>query len=153
MKVIRTRTPDRCDRVREWISLGLDDELSRIERALAERHLALCDECARFSAEVRAFTSALRATPLEPLERPIELPARRRVSLRPFQIAAAAAIAVMAVGLASLSNSLREDRLGARITAAAGADDNRDQLRARQLHVLTNRIAQARPRSSGAQPV
>src|SRR6266540_3949060 len=120
MKVIRTRTPDRCDRVREWISLGLDDELSRIERALAERHLALCDECARFSAEVRAFT---------------------------------AAIAVMAVGLASLSNSLREDRLGARITAAAGADDNRDQLRARQLHVLTNRIAQARPRSSGAQPV
>src|SRR6266508_43479 len=149
MKVIRTRTPDRCDRVREWISLGLDDELSRIERALAERHLALCDECARFSAEVRAFTSALRATPLEPLE----LPARRRVSLRPFQIAAAAAIAVMAVGLASLSNSLREDRLGARITAAAGADDNRDQLRARQLHVLTNRIARARPRSSGAQPV
>jgi predicted anti-sigma-YlaC factor YlaD len=155
MGLIQVQTRHRCDRIREWISLELDGELSRIERALVDRHLALCPDCRAFAAEVHAFTGALRTARLEPLERPIALPSRSRVSLRAFQVAAAAAVAVVAVGIASLSSSLLDGRLGSRISPAAGThvDEGRDRLRARQLEDLTERIAQTMPRPVGTQPV
>lgn len=143
----------RCDRIQEWISLEVDDELSRIERALVDRHVAACADCAAFGAHVQAFTAALRDAPLEPLEQPIALPSRRRVPLRSFQVGAAAALAVVAVGIATLSNSLRQDPLGGQISPAAGvASEGSDQLRARQLRELTERIAQ-NSRAVGTQPV
>ena len=54
-----------CERARQWSSLRLDDELSRVEGELLERHLAGCADCARFDAEVRATTREVRAAPLE----------------------------------------------------------------------------------------
>jgi predicted anti-sigma-YlaC factor YlaD len=155
MKVFQPRTGQRCERIREWISLELDGELSRIERALVERHLDTCPECSAFAVHVDAFTDALRAAPLEQLERPIALPARSRLRVRSFQVAAAAALAVGAVGLATLSSSLQE-RLGATIRPIQGSvqvDEGREQLRARQLRQLTERIAQTMPRPVGTQPV
>lgn len=144
----------RCDRIQEWISLEVDDELSRIERALVERHVVACVDCAAFAAHVQAFTDALRAAPLEQLEQPVALPARRRLPLRSFQVGAAAALAVVAVGIATLSNSLRQERLGGQISPAVGvrADEGSDQLRARQLRQLTERISQ-NSRAVGTQPV
>jgi predicted anti-sigma-YlaC factor YlaD len=155
MGLVQAHTRHRCDRIREWIALELDGELSRIERALVDRHLAVCSDCTAFAAEVRGFTQALRAESLEPLARPIELPSRRRVSVRPLQVAAAAAVALIAVGIGSLSNSLLDGRVGARITPAAGmrVDEGKDQLRARQMQELTERIAQISPRPVGSQPV
>jgi predicted anti-sigma-YlaC factor YlaD len=154
MGFVQAHTRHRCDRIREWISLELDGELSRIERALVDRHLAVCGDCTDFAAEVRGFTQALRAESLEPLARPIELPTRRRRSVRPPQVAAAAAVALIAVGIGSLSNSLLDGRVGARITPAAGMRvDDKDQLRARQMQELTERIAQISPRPVGSQPV
>jgi predicted anti-sigma-YlaC factor YlaD len=155
MGVVQVQTRHRCDRIREWISLELDGELSRIERALVDRHLTLCPDCRAFAADAHAFTGALRTARLEPLERPISLPSRRRVSLRPFQVAAAAAVAVLAVGMASLSSSRLDGIFGARIAPAAGTrvDEGRDQLRTRQLEDLTERIAQTMARPVGTQPV
>jgi predicted anti-sigma-YlaC factor YlaD len=156
MGLVQAHTRHRCDRIREWISLELDGELSRIERALVDRHLAVCDDCTAFAAEVRGFTQALRAESLEPLARPIELPSsKRRVSVRPLQVAAAAAVALIAVGIGSLSSSLFDGRVGAGISPAAGmrVDEGKDQLRARQLRELTERIAQVSPRPVGTQPV
>ena len=107
----------RCERAREWLSLSLDGELSRFERALVDRHLSTCAECAAFGAELSAFTERVRATPLEPLAHPIAVPVRRvRPAFRPAQ-AAAAALAVVAVGVGTLSSSLRrpgEPRRGSR---------------------------------------
>ena len=60
-----------CDRVRAQISVGLDGELSQLERAMLASHLARCAGCARYEQDVTAFTQALRAAPLEPLSRPI----------------------------------------------------------------------------------
>jgi predicted anti-sigma-YlaC factor YlaD len=57
--------PERCERFRESISLGLDGMLSRFERALLERHLRSCASCCAFAADVRAQTAQLRAAPLE----------------------------------------------------------------------------------------
>jgi len=82
------------------VSLGLDGELSQLEHALLKRHLSRCSACAAFSADVSSLTRELRAAPLIELERPIELPLRRRVG-NGFRnvgaLAAAASVAAMAL--------------------------------------------------------
>lgn len=152
MGLSHAQTRQRCDQIREWISLELDCDLSRIERALVDRHLAGCVECKAFAIDVHAFTEALRAERLEPLEQPIALPSRRgRVTARSFQVAVAATVAVAAVGVASLSSSLRGDQLGAKVTPVS-VEPSKDQMRQRQLRELTERIAQTMPRPVGTQP-
>lgn len=154
MGLVQAHTRHRCDRIREWISLELDGELSRIERALVDRHLAVCADCSSFAAEVHGFTHALRAESFEQLARPVELPARGRVSLRSFQVGAAAAIAVVAVGIGTLSSSSLGDQVGAKVSPAGKpVDVGRDELRARQLQDLTERIAETATRPVGTQPV
>jgi anti-sigma factor RsiW len=60
------------------VSLRLDGELSQIERALLERHIDRCPDCAAFAADASAFTAALRDAAPARLEVPIRLPVRRR---------------------------------------------------------------------------
>jgi anti-sigma factor RsiW len=92
----------RCARAREHVSLRLDGELSEFERALLAAHLARCETCRRFDADVRAVTDQVRAAPLEALAVPIALPPRRPVrAVRGLQAAVAAA-AVATVGLGAL---------------------------------------------------
>jgi predicted anti-sigma-YlaC factor YlaD len=144
----------RCDQIREWISIGLDSDLSRIEQALVNRHLTVCAECTSFAHDVQAFTGALRATELELLERPISLPQRtRRVSVRSFQVGVAAAVALAAVGVASLSSALGQDQIGSKINPAVSGIRYKDQMRTRQLQQLTEQVAQTLPRPVGRQPV
>jgi predicted anti-sigma-YlaC factor YlaD len=100
MRLVPTRAR-RCERARQWISLRADGELSEFEHALLGAHLARCAECCAFQLDVSAITRELRAAPLERLRRPVELPSRRRVSLRGMQVAAAAA-AVFAVALGTV---------------------------------------------------
>jgi predicted anti-sigma-YlaC factor YlaD len=95
------RHAHRCDPARAWISRALDGELSEFEQALLSAHLASCPACRRFQNDLAAIAAQLRATPLEELRRPVALPERRRVPLRALE-AAAAALAVAAVGLGSL---------------------------------------------------
>jgi predicted anti-sigma-YlaC factor YlaD len=91
-----------CDHVREWASLQLDGELSEFERVLMDAHLAVCAECTRFRESIAGFTSTLRAVSLEPSERPVVVRrARRAISFRRVP-AAAAALVVATVGVASL---------------------------------------------------
>ncbi len=151
MALSHAESRHRCDQIREWVSLGLDCDLSRIEQALVDRHLAGCVECRAFMTEVDAFTGALRAEPLQPLEQPIALPRRGRVTARSFQVAVAAAVAVAAVGVASLSTTLRDGELGGRVVPVS-AEPSKDQMRQRQLQQLTERIAQTLPRPAGTQP-
>jgi predicted anti-sigma-YlaC factor YlaD len=87
-----------CDRAREWVSLGLDGELSPLEDELLDRHLDACDECRAFAEDVRWATDVLRLTPQErPARRLIVRPApRREVSAR--RVTAIAAVAALALG-------------------------------------------------------
>lgn len=88
-----------CERARGWASLGLDGELSEFERVLLTAHLGRCPACSGFAAELAGFTAELRAAALEPAPRLVELPVRRRHIGRTIQIAAAAAVVAVAVGI------------------------------------------------------
>jgi len=102
--------PMLCDRTREWAALGMDTELSEFETAIMTSHLERCEECRAFAVDVVAITRELRSAPLEPLPNPIELVRPRRFGLprRHLQVAAAAALVVLATGLGSLYGALRE---------------------------------------------
>ena len=95
--------PERCERFRESISLGLDGMLSTFETALLERHLSRCPTCHAFAAVVTAQTQQLREAVLEQLPRPIAVaPAngmsrRRRVNGLVGAVAVAAAAALVAL--------------------------------------------------------
>jgi predicted anti-sigma-YlaC factor YlaD len=86
-----------CERVRGQISVGLDGELSQLERAMIASHLERCTACEAYAAEVRGFTQALRVAPLEPMARPVVIHRRRRHVGARVQVAAAAAVAIAAL--------------------------------------------------------
>ena len=98
-----------CERARTYASLQLDGELSQLEEAMLTAHLFACEACRTYQAEISGLTRELRAAPAERLERPIVLPHRRRVSFGTIQAAAAAAVALVAVGVGGvLANGDRE---------------------------------------------
>jgi predicted anti-sigma-YlaC factor YlaD len=87
-----------CERVRAFVSLELDDELSELEGALLDGHLDRCAACARFRSEATAATGALRTAALEKLSAPVRLPVPPRLRhVRPTAFAAAAAVVVAAI--------------------------------------------------------
>ena len=83
-----------CDRVRAQVSIGLDGELSQLERAMLSSHLERCADCQAYETDVTGFTRALRAAPLETLARPVAVQPRRRFVATRLQVGAAAAVAV-----------------------------------------------------------
>ena len=105
VRVVKQLTKQ-CERARECASLRLDGELSEFEQALLSAHLARCEPCRSFAAELDAITTGLRNAPLEPLEQPVALPARRRISRRPVEVAAAAALMLTALGITGALRTL-----------------------------------------------
>jgi predicted anti-sigma-YlaC factor YlaD len=92
-----------CDRARAWAALEPDGELSELERKLLSSHLDRCDACAVFSVRVAAVAAELRAASLQPLPRPVSVPVwrRRPVYSRVSAVGAAAAVALMALGVSA----------------------------------------------------
>ena len=90
-----------CERVREQLSIAQDGELSQLEAAHLDAHLARCPSCQAFGAEIGAVTRVIRTTPLEEPTFPIVIPGRNRATRRAFQVTAAAAV-VLAAGIGSL---------------------------------------------------
>jgi predicted anti-sigma-YlaC factor YlaD len=100
--------PRTCERSREWASLRLDSELSELEQALLDAHLARCESCAAYAGAIEATTERMRAAAPIRLGEPILLPSRRRAfPLRALRAATAtAAVVACAVGLGTLFGSL-----------------------------------------------
>ena len=92
-----------CERARSWAALAPDCELSELEQKLLDAHLARCAACSRFAVQVAAVAAELRAASLQPLPRPVSIPTRRRLPVyaRVRTVGAAAAVALMALGIAS----------------------------------------------------
>jgi predicted anti-sigma-YlaC factor YlaD len=93
-----------CDRARAWAALLPDRELSDLERKLLDRHLAGCAGCRAFAYDVAAVAELIRHEELVPLPQPISVPSWRRHSAIPGRLGslgAAAAVALMAIGIAS----------------------------------------------------
>ena len=102
-----------CERARSWAALAPDGELSELERRLLDSHLARCGPCGEFALEVAAIAAKLRDDSLQPLPRPVALPVwhRRRAAWSGVRtVGAAAAVAVMALGIASRSPLSAGDR-------------------------------------------
>ena len=94
--------PSACDRSRAWISLRLDDELSRFEHVLLGAHTTICRDCRRFADDVEWQTQAIRSAGLEPLTRPVTIPVWHRwrwPALGVSTAAVAASLAALAIGL------------------------------------------------------
>ena len=70
---------------------------------LLDSHLARCAACSRFSVEVAAIALELRHAEPQPLPHPVSMPVwrRRQRTARLRTVGAAAAVAVMALGIAS----------------------------------------------------
>ena len=93
-----------CDRARAWAALLPDRELSELERKLLDRHLAGCAGCRAFAHDVAAVAELIRNEELVPLPQPVSVPSWRRHSAIPGRLAslgAAAAVALMAIGIAA----------------------------------------------------
>jgi ferric-dicitrate binding protein FerR (iron transport regulator) len=94
-----------CERARQWISAGLDGELSEFEGALLEGHLSACKACTAFLVETRSLTNELRRSPLERFDVRVAARKRPRIALRLSPVAAS--LAVAAVGIGSILASVR----------------------------------------------
>ena len=132
-------THHRCDRARSWAALAPDGELSELESTLLRAHLVRCRSCSRFAADVAAITAALHGASFEPLPRPISIPPwRRRLVLgRLRTIGAAAAVAVMSLGIASRAPVANEERRPAELPREITGDQTEFQmLRNERLHAF-----------------
>jgi len=94
-----------CERARQWISAGLDGELSEFEGAVLEGHLAICTACTDFLVETRGLTNALRTAPPDRFTASVRPRQRQRIALRLSPVAAS--LAVVAVGVGSILASVR----------------------------------------------
>jgi anti-sigma factor RsiW len=110
-----------CHDARTLVSQALDGEISEIREAALDAHLRACPECSCFARETGAFTSIVRAAPLEPAPFVTLLrePGRsRRRSTRPLWIGIAAAMALAASLLAGtlLGRETRAPQQNARLS-------------------------------------
>jgi anti-sigma factor RsiW len=80
-----------CERMRSVISACLDGEVSEVQQATADAHLAACGACRAYAASLAETSRMLRAAPLEELSFPIVLPSHRLRLARTMQLGAAAA--------------------------------------------------------------
>jgi predicted anti-sigma-YlaC factor YlaD len=129
-----------CRRTRELVSLALDGELSELDAARLEAHLAGCTACRQLEVELAGLTFALRGAPLEQLSHPVSLPQRVRWSLRPLQVGAAAAAIAVAAGLAGVVGTVRSHSAQPKfVRGTSGPADRIDILRAIRRSELTPR--------------
>ena len=99
--------PATCDRVRAQIALELDREYSQLERARRVSHVAHCEDCRAFEADLQAFTQMLREAPPERPSRQFAVP-RRGVAGRALRTSSVAA-AAMVLALVGLTTQLATD--------------------------------------------
>lgn len=95
--------PEACNRTRQHVSLRLDKQLSELEVAVMEHHLARCPACRSFADELEGVTEALRDAEL------VEPPIHFEVPHKPARVgvaragAAAAAAVLVAVALGAVA--------------------------------------------------
>lgn len=118
-----------CEHARGAISESLDGELSEVEVARLEAHLAHCQACRAYSANTARTASLLRDAPLETLDFPIALPSRRLAVARRLQVAAAAAALVLTVGLSAVIGSVGGGGSGLSVRSASASSAQPAKLR------------------------
>jgi len=127
-----------CARARFWASLRIDGELSELESALLDAHLARCVDCCAVVADFEGSTRGLRAAPLAK-PAPVAIPhggTSRRVLATMF-VAAVVAVAAIAGGLVHHESSMTTTRPHQTVAVVASVDTP-DQLRRLRRTTLLN---------------
>ena len=128
-----------CERARTWAALAPDGELSELERKLLDAHLQRCAACGHFALEVAAVAAELRAAAPQQLSQPLVVPIwrRRPVYARVRAVGAAAAVAVMALGIAARAPLSSSDSESFDFPQVTNFANNAPQ---REVELITRRI-------------
>jgi hypothetical protein len=139
-----------CERARFWASLRLDGELSELEAALLDAHLARCAGCRGVAGGFDASTIALRAAPLERVA-PVALDVHRspRRVLAMISVAAVLVAGVVAGGL--VRGQASHSPSAPHAVAVVASFETADQLR--QLRRATLLNTRQLPRDVAVEPV
>jgi predicted anti-sigma-YlaC factor YlaD len=140
-----------CERARFWASLRLDGELSELEGALLDAHIARCAGCRAVADGFATSTTALRSAPLKRVA-PIvvEFPRSPRRLLATIAVAAVLVLGVIAGGL--VRGQVSKDAVSApRAVAAVASFETADQLRSLRRTSLLN--TRQLPRDLAVEPV
>jgi predicted anti-sigma-YlaC factor YlaD len=143
-----------CARARFWVSLGVDEELSELEGALLDAHLARCADCREFALGAEASTNAIRAASYVRHD-PIVLHLPRSRSPRRFAAGAGIAAVVAAAAVAgvlvrgTVSSGPSHPSAGRAIAVVASVETP-DQLRRLRRTTLLNQ--RRLPRDISAEP-
>ena len=135
-----------------------DGELSELEGTLLRAHLARCGSCSRFAGDVAGITDALRAASFEQLSQPVTIPMwRRRALARLRTIGAAAAVAAMALGIASRAPVASSDRVPVQPARVVGFSDDQAELQLlrrerREANEYAEMLRNISPRRFGDRP-
>jgi predicted anti-sigma-YlaC factor YlaD len=145
-----------CARARFWASLRVDGELSELEGALLDAHLARCDSCRTTADGFGAAAGLLRATPHEPAAPvAVDFPRSPRRVLAAVAVAAALVLGVVAGSIVRGDSSHQANT--PRIVAVVASAETADQLRRlRRTSLLnTRRVPPVRqlPRDLAGEPV
>lgn len=95
MSLVQTSAflPEACNRTRQHVSLRLDRQLSELEVAVMENHLARCSDCRTFANDLESVTEALRDAEL------VEPPIRFELPAKPARFGVSRAGATAAAGI------------------------------------------------------
>lgn len=141
-----------CARARFWVSLRVDDELSELEGALLDAHLARCGDCREFALGAAASTDAIRAASYIG-HAPVVLDVRRA----PRRVVAGAGVAALVAAAAvagvlvrgTISPSSTHPTAGGQVAVVASVE-TADQLRRLRRTTLLNE--RRLPRDIAAEP-
>ncbi len=139
-----------CERARFWVSLRLDGELSELEGALLDAHLARCAGCSELAAGFDASTAVLRSAPLErvtPIA--VDLPRSPRRLLASIAVAAVLVLGVIAGGI--VRGEVSHGTATPRAVAVVASFETPDQLRTLRRSALLN--MRPLPRDVAVEPV
>jgi hypothetical protein len=140
-----------CERARFWASLRLDEELSELEGALLDAHLARCAGCHGVVEGFGTSTIVLRSAPLERVAPVVvAVPRSPRRLLATIAVAAVLMLGAIAGGL--VRGQVSHDAASMpRAVAAVASFETPDQLRQlRRTSLLNQRRI---PRDMAAEPV
>jgi anti-sigma factor RsiW len=126
-----------CERARFWASLRLDGELSELEGALLDSHLARCAACQAVAEGFGASTTALRSATFERAA-PVAVDLARS-SRRLIASSAVAAVLVLGVIAGGLVSGFSRDAAPApRVVAVVAGVETADQIRRLRRTALLN---------------
>jgi predicted anti-sigma-YlaC factor YlaD len=139
-----------CERARVWASLRLDGELSELEGALLDAHLARCTGCRAVADGFRASTTTLRSAPFERIAPvALDLPRSPRRLLATIAVAAVLVLGVIAGGLAR--GQVSHGSSTPRAVAVVASFETPDQLRNLRRTALLN--VRQLPRDLAVEPI